>query len=319
LKILVTGGAGFIGSHLVDWLLSEGHEVIVIDSLITGFIKNLPLNNPDLTFIEAKIDRVLELPKNVRICFHVAAYPIRLDALFNAGLYLDQTEGGVIEALELCKRNEIPKFVLPASTTLYGSARFMGLVPTQENFVGPDPSFYGTAKYNSERWASAYQGIGAIHDVTICRFGRILGERSRNGAIWDLCKKLKANPDRLEVLGNGKQTRAFTYVKDCVSGMITAMNYIPKNKGIEVFNIASDDTATVTDMVNIILEETRLRPDVIYGEEPIGWVGDNEMVFPDNSKLKMCGWKPTTNARQAIRKCVRWTWQELHSEEGEHP
>jgi UDP-glucose 4-epimerase len=302
-RALVTGGAGFIGSHLVDRLQKDGYDVLVIDNSISGEFNNIKANTRIIRSDLSKCEN--ESFPDFDILFHIAAYPIRRDKLFDYKIYLEQTEGGTLAALEIARKNDIPLFVMPASTTIYGQAK---IIPTPEDFIGPDMSFYGTSKFNSERWCEAYAGLFGI-SVLITRFGRILGPRARNGSVWELINRLKGNPDKLEVLGDGTQTRSFLHVEDCIEGMMTSLK---NRKGIvDRFNIANNDTATVKDMVEIILEETRLHPRVSYGIEPIGWKGDNELVFPDVSKLRSFGWRPKRNSKETIRECVQWTLKEV--------
>lgn len=306
MKALVTGGLGFIGSHLVDRLVSDGWEVTVIDSAISGDPMNLSA---------ATLSRTRVITRSISACrsrpfrgydalFHMAAYPIRRDRLFDYRIYFEQTEGGTLAALEIARKNAIPLFVMPASTTLYGSAKHLGTVPTSESFVGPDISFYGTSKFNSERWCEAYSGLFDM-DVLITRFGRILGPRSRNGSVWELARRLLAYPEHLDVLGDGTASRSFLHVSDCVAGIMTAMTAC--NKGVDRFNVANNDTATVRELVEILVQESGLNPTVTYGEDKVGWKGDNEMVFPDSSKLRQHGWAPRLDSRETIRDCVRWT------------
>jgi UDP-glucose 4-epimerase len=312
MKTIVTGAAGFIPSHLVDRLLADGHEVIGIDSMVTGFDDNIAdaLKNPKFEIIKKDLKQCEKSKfEGVDMIFHMAAYPIRMKKLYDYKTYYKQTEGGALAALEIARRNDIKLFVLPASTTLYGQAK---QVPTPEEFIGPDSSFYGTAKFNTERWAEAYSGLFGL-DVLITRFGRIQGPRSRNGAAWELVKKIEKNPKRLQVLGNGQQTRSFVHVKDCVEGMMVSMR---NRKGkVDRFNIANDDTATIKDMVDILLEEANLtgKTKVAYQDEPVGWKGDNVIVFPDISKLKSCGWRPTMNSKETLRDCIRWTLKEVRA------
>jgi UDP-glucose 4-epimerase len=317
-KAIVTGGAGFVPSHLVDRLLEMGNELLIIDNMMTGFDSNLlgALSSPAATLLKNGLKDCVSMRfEDVDILFHMAAYPIRLDRLFDYQTYFYETEGGTLAALEIARRNDIPLFVLPASTTLYGRAE---IVPTPEDYVGPDPSFYGTSKYNSERWAEAYAGLFGIQ-VLIDRFGRILGSRSRNGAIWELVHKLKENPRELRVLGNGTQRRSFLHVDDCIAGIMISVEH--RNGIVDRFNIANDDTASIKDVVDLIMSELNARTHdayvstkVKYGDQPFGWIGDNAMVFPDSSKLKSFGWRPGKTSKEAIRDCVRWTIAQVFGE-----
>ena len=302
-RAIVTGGAGFIGSHLVDKLQRDGYEVLVIDNGISGDFSNLDSNTRIIRSDLGKCEN--EKFQGFDVLFHMAAYPIRRDKLFDYRIYLEQTEGGTLSALEIARKNNISLFVMPASTTIYGQAK---IIPTPEEFIGPDISFYGTSKFNSERWCEAYSGLFGMN-VLITRFGRILGSRSRNGSVWELVSRLKENPEILEVLGNGTQRRSFLHVDDCVEGIMTALKHW--KSGVERFNIANVDTASVKDMVDIILEESGLHPRVVYGTEPIGWKGDNELVFPDISKLSLLGWKPRMDSAETVRNCVQWTIKQI--------
>ena len=304
MRCLVTGGSGFIGSHLVDRLQHDGHHVLVVDNYISGSHSNL---GSSVDIIDRSIKDCEDMKfEDFDVLFHMAAYPIRPEKIYDPKIYFEQTEGGVISALEISRKNNIPLFVMAGTTSLYGHAL---VVPTPESYIGFDPGFYGTSKFNAERWCEAYHGLFGL-EVLITRFGRILGSRSRNGAIWELVSRLKQNPNILKVLGNGNQTRSFVNVSDCVDGMIVAL----KNRAVgevDRFNIANNDTATVKDMVESILKETSLHPVVSYDTEPLGWKGDNELVFPDATKLRSFGWKPSMNSKETVQDCVRWTVSQL--------
>lgn len=311
MKILVTGGAGFIGSHLVD-KLQQDHEVTIIDNGVSGLYPNLftfEYSHPVEIIRNDLSDCEHKTFKNFDVLFHLAAFPIRMNALFDYYHYFNYTERGTLSALEIARKNQIPTFVMAGSTSLYGRAFETGQTPTPETFIGSDPSFYGTSKFNSERWCEAYSGMFDM-SVIITRFGRVLGPRCRNGSVWELVNRLKKNPKILEVLGDGYQCRSFVHVSDIVEGMLVALkNFNPH--GVERFNIATSDVATVRDMIKIILEETGLNPEIHYDSSPIGWKGDNEIVQPDISKLRSFGWQPKFNSLETLRDCVHWTVKEV--------
>jgi UDP-glucose 4-epimerase len=314
MKALVTGGAGFIGSHLVDRLLQEGYEVVAVDNLSEGTLDNLKHLEGDhrLRFIRADIrdKRAVDefMAGDVDVVFHLAAHANIRTSQVDHYVDLEQNVIPTIHILEAMLKHRVPHFVFASTSAVYGEAK---LKPTPEEYSPIQTSLYGASKFSCEAFAQAFTQLGDI-SVWCFRFSNVVGERARHGVIWDFVHKLKANPNTLEVLGDGKQTKEYIYVSDCVEGIITG--YLKSKARVNTFNIAVDETRSVDQVADIVISELGLKNQEvrrIYTGGSRGWVGDNPVVILDTSKLKSLGWRPKIGADEAIRRTARWTMRNL--------
>ncbi len=307
-KALVTGGMGFIGSHLVDTLLHEDWEVTVIDNLLTGRKENLAhqSRNQNLSIVEADIRDVSALKKLTRGCdtvFHLAAHALMRVSLTDRSVDLDYNLVGTINVLEAMLENKVPDFVFASTSALYGE---VSVTPTPESYFGTQTSLYGAAKLSGEAFAEAYTQLADLK-MWAFRFGTVLGERCRRGAIWDFVAKLYENPKELEILGDGKQRKDYLYVQDCVDGILAGYKKGAQGKS-NIFNIGLQELTSVDRLADLVIEGFGLsgvRKKYTGGSR--GWIGDNPIVHLDVSKLKSLGWKPQVSAEQAINRTIQWT------------
>jgi len=303
MKILITGGAGFIGSFLVDRMLSEGHEVIVLDNLSSGKMEliehnleksNFVFENADL--LKDEIDVFFE---NVDEVWHLAANPDVKEGLKNKRNYIEQNFYSTLNVLDAMVKKSTKKIFFVSSSTVYGNAK---KIPTKESYSPLNPiSLYGATKLASEALISSYSSIYNIKSV-VMRFANIIGPRSTHGIIPDFIKKLKENPQELEILGDGQQNKSYLSIDDCID----AMMFLKKNeKAInETFNVGSDDQIKVNKIAQIVSEEMKLNPRFKYTGGRGGWKGDVVEMLLDVSKLKKLGWKIQNNSEESIRKTV---------------
>jgi UDP-glucose 4-epimerase len=307
MKALVTGGLGFIGSHLVDTLLSEGWLVTVLDNLLTGRRQNLEhqASNDRLKLVDGDIRDFPALSKQVSDCdavFHLAAHALMRVSLSDRRADLDYNLVGTINVLEAMLENKVPDFVFASTSALYGEAT---VTPTPEDYFGIQTSLYGAAKLGGEAFAEAYAQLSEMK-MWAFRFGTVLGERCRRGAIWDFVAKLHANPKELEILGDGRQKKDYLYVGDCVDGILTGYR---KARGTSnIFNIGLQELTSVDRVSDLVIRGMGLsgvRKKYTGGVR--GWIGDNPIVHLDVSKLKSLGWSPKVSAEEAINKTVQWT------------
>jgi len=314
MSVLVTGGAGFIGSHLVDRLLEDGYDVVAVDNLSEGRLDNLKHleGNPHLRFVRADIrdKRVVEelMEDGLEAVFHMAAHANIRTSQVDHYVDLEQNVIPTIHILEAMLKHRVPHFVFASTSAVYGEAK---LKPTPEEYSPIQTSLYGASKLSCEAFAQAFTQLGDI-SVWSFRFSNVVGERARHGVIWDFVHKLKANPNTLEVLGDGKQTKEYIYVSDCVEGIITG--YLKSKARVNTFNIAVDETRSVDQVADIVISELGLKNQEvrrIYTGGSRGWVGDNPVVILDTSKLKSLGWRPKIGADEAIRRTARWTMRNL--------
>lgn len=310
-KALVTGGLGFIGSHLVDRLLEDDWRVVVLDNMLTGRRSNLARHkgDPRLAVVEGDVRDPETLSKCSRGCdavFHLAAHALMRVSLRDHRADLEHNIVGTLNVLESMTTNGVPDFVFASTSALYGEA---AVVPTPEDYSGIQTSLYGAAKLAGEGYASAFAEFSPIR-VWAYRFGTVLGERCRRGAIWDFTHKLLEDPSRLEILGDGKQSKDYMSVRDCVDGIMLGHG---KAKGrVNIFNLGLQEQTTVDELADYVLEEMGLsNAKKSYTGGARGWVGDNPVVYLSTKRIKALGWKPKTSPEEAIRLTARWTLKEV--------
>ncbi len=312
MRALVTGGAGFIGSHLVDELVDAGYSVKIIDNLSSG---NLALVNHQLAagnaeFIEGditSIDDVLQATKEVDVVFHMAANPdIRLGTQVT-DTDLKQGTIATYNILEAMRINNVNKIVFASSSVVYGEDAPM---PTPESFGPCLPiSLYGASKVGSEGLITSWVGTFDFQ-AWIFRFANIIGNRGTHGVIFDFIHKLKRDNSRLEVLGNGLQEKSYMEVKDCVRGMMHIFN--TSTSPINLYNLGSHDTCSVRRIAEIVVEETGCRDATIeYTGGDRGWAGDIPRAMLSIEKMLSTGYDVKYNSEAAVRHTTKCLIEEI--------
>ena len=310
-KALVTGGLGFIGSHVVDRLLEDEWRVLVLDNLLTGRRSNLAQHkgDPRLEVVEGDVRDLETLTRCSRGCdavFHLAAHALMRVSLHDHRADLEHNIVGTLNVLESMVANGVPDFVFASTSALYGEAE---VTPTPETYSGVQTSLYGAAKLAGEGYASAFAEFSPIR-VWAYRFGTVLGERCRRGAIWDFTHKLLEDPSKLEILGDGKQSKDYMSVGDCVDGII--LGHEKASGRVNIFNLGLQEQTTVDELADYVIEEMGLsRVKKSYTGGARGWVGDNPVVYLSTERIKALGWRPKTSPEEAIRLTARWTLKEL--------
>ncbi len=256
-SILVTGGAGFIGSHLVERLLLQ-NEVTVLDNFSSGKREFLVphQDNPDFHLLEGDLKDAGILEKAIEgkdLVFHLAANPdVKLGAE-NTSVHLEQNVQATYNLLEAMRKNGVRRIAFTSTSTVYGEA---ATVPTPEDYGPLLPiSLYGASKLSCEALISSYCHTFEMQSW-VYRFANIVGERGTHGVLVDFIRKLRENPERLEILGSGKQRKSYLEVKDCVQAMVDTV----EGSGDEtnVFNIGSTDSVDVTEIADIVVEQMGL-------------------------------------------------------------
>ena len=312
MRALVTGGAGFIGSHLVDELVDAGYSVKIIDNLSSG---NLALVNHQIAagnaeFIEGditSIDDVLQATKEVDVVFHMAANPdIRLGTQVT-DTDLKQGTIATYNILEAMRINNVNKIVFASSSVVYGEDAPM---PTPESFGPCLPiSLYGASKVGSEGLITSWVGTFGFQ-AWIFRFANIIGNRGTHGVIFDFIHKLKRDNSRLEVLGNGLQEKSYMEVKDCVRGMMHIFN--TSTSPINLYNLGSHDTCSVRRIAEIVVEETGCRDATIeYTGGDRGWAGDIPRAMLSIEKMLSTGYDVKYNSEAAVRHTTKCLIEEI--------
>lgn len=306
MKVCVTGCAGFIGSNFVDRLLAEGVDVIGIDNFSTGQRKFLDQASSYTGFELYELDLVAgdgigQAMCGCEIVFHFAA---NADVRFGTDhprKDLEQNTIATYNVLEAMRANGIKKIAFSSTGSVYGEAP---VVPTPED--GPFPiqtSLYGASKAAGEGLIAAYcEGFG--FQSWIFRFVSILGERYTHGHVFDFYQKLKADPTRLPVLGNGKQRKSYLYVQDCIDAILLAMEKATEK--VNIFNLGIDGYCEVNDSIGWICKELGVQPQLEYSGGDRGWIGDNPFIFLDTKKIQSLGWKPKFGIREGVVKTVEY-------------
>jgi UDP-glucose 4-epimerase len=314
-KILVTGGAGFIGSHLVNALMKQNAEVSVLDNLSGGNIANIKqwLNDQNFSFIQSDLlnkKETLKAVKDYAVIFHFAANPeIRLSSV-EPDVHFDQNTLATFNLLEAARKSRVTKsFVFTSSSTVYGD---VSQIPTPEDYAPLEPiSVYGASKLASEALIMAYAHTYGFNAV-IYRLANVIGPRSRHGIVYDFVEKLHRNPRKLEILGDGTQTKSYLYVNDCVEAMLSSST--KSSRRVEVFNLGSEDRIDVVSIARIVVEEMDLK-NVTFNftggvDGGRGWKGDVKYMLLAVDKLKSLGWKPKLNSAEAVRKTAKYMLKE---------
>ena len=302
--VLVTGGAGFIGSHLTDRLLREGSRVIVIDNLSSGSIENVSVHkqNGDFAFVKTNILQKRELIKcvrNVDVVFHLAASPdTRIGATDTERDY-KQNLFGTRMLLEAMRETGTRQIVFASSSTVYGDAK---IIPTSESYAPSPISLYAASKLACEAFISAYCHLFGL-SATVLRLANIVGPRTTHGVVYDFYTKLRENPRRLEMLGDGRQKKSYLYVDDCVKAFLKAL---PRRESeMETYNVGSEDQVDVRGIAKIVSGEMGLPRIELIAKSSIsdgrGWKGDVKEMLLDASKMRGRGWTPLHSSEEAVR------------------
>ena len=305
-RILVTGGAGFIGSHLVDRLIEE-YEIVVLDDLSTGSIENIQshMDNKRLTLIKGSItseEDVVKALDGVSTVFHFAAQPdVRL-SISNPMFDFRINMVGGMNLLECLRVNDVSRIVFASSGgTVYGES---DVFPTPENTLMAPISNYGAAKAAFEMYLSSYSELYGVSSVSM-RMANIIGPRLTHGVIYDFYIKLKRDPSRLEVLGSGRQEKAYMYVTDFVEAA-TILGREMK-QGYQPINVSSGERLTVTRIAKLVCGRLNL-PDarIEYTGTERGWAGDVLRTDLEIELLKSFGWQPKIKLEEGVQLYLDW-------------
>lgn len=303
----MTGGAGFIGSHLVDRLLSAGHQVTVLDNLTRGELNNLSvaMDHPRFRFVKGDTTNAHDSDTAASRCdtiFHLAADPeVRL---INSEVHFKQNLYSTYCMLEAAVRNGVKEFVFTSSSTVYGETRER---PTPESHFPLAPiSIYGTCKLASEALVAGYCHSHRMRGIVL-RLANIVGPRAKEGVVFDFVRKLTSDPRRLEILGDGSQTKSYLLVYDCVDAMLRVLE---AERGIlETYNMGAEDAIDVDTVAKVVSEQMNLAHVEFSHTGGIdggrGWVGDVKEMWLDISKLKALGWSPPYDSSESVREAAR--------------
>lgn len=306
MRILVTGGAGFIGSHLDDALIARGHNITVVDNLVLGRKENIEhlIGKPNFRFIEADL---LDIEK-MRVIFSEGKF----DMVYHLAANSDIQKGGkdplvdynltfntTFNVLQLLKEFDIKKFFFASTSAIYGETYDV----LNEDYGPLKPvSNYGAGKLASEAFISAFSSTYGIQ-TWITRFPNVVGERFTHGVIFDFIKKLRNNPEELEVLGNGEQCKPYVYVKDLVEAILYVIDHAEEK--YNVYMIGSDSRTKVKEIAAMVIEEMGLSAKIRYTGGDRGWVGDVPEFRYDLTKINNLGWAAPHNSNESVRLAIQ--------------
>jgi len=306
LRVLVTGAAGFIGSNMVDRLLSAGHSVVGFDNMSTGqrrFLENA-MSNPQFTFHEADLldrDRLATAMEGVDLVVHFAANADVRFGTEHPRKDLDQNVIATWNVLEAMRERGCKRIVFSSTGSVYGEP---SIFPTPETCPFPvQTSLYGASKLAAEGLIQAYcEGFGL--QSYIFRFVSILGERYSHGHVFDFYHQLAEHPDHLHVLGNGRQRKSYLYVQDCIDAIFIALDRA--NEKINIFNLGTDEYCEVNDSIGWNCQYLNLHPKFTYSGGERGWVGDSPFILLDCSRIRSLGWRPRLTIQQAVLATIKY-------------
>jgi UDP-glucose 4-epimerase len=303
----ITGGAGFIGSHLVDRLLQEGNRVTVYDNLSLASDENIKqhFGKENFNFIKADLldfDTLKEAMKGQDIIWHLGANTDIPTGNKITDLDLKNCTIATRNVLEAMRQLELNKILFTSSACVYGDA---GAVSLSESYGPLLPiCLYGAGKLAGEGLMSAYSHLFGIQ-AWIFRFANVVGARMNHGVIFDFIQKLKKNPKELEILGDGKQEKPFFLVEDCIEGMLHAFNnveYKDPDKQYDVYNLGCNSFTSVTKIAQIVAKEMGLKDVKLkYTGGKRGWPGDAPVVHYNIDKMKKFGWQAKHTSDEAVR------------------
>jgi len=302
----VTGGAGFIGSHLVDRLMAAGKAVTVYDNLSSGRLAWIErhLDNPAFRFEQADLleaDRLKEAMARHELIWHLGANTDIPRGCQEVDLDLQNCVLATHNVLEAMRANNIRQIIFSSTSAVYGDAP---LSPTPET-AGPllPISLYGAAKLACETLISSYCHLFDMQ-AWMFRFANVVGDRMGHGVIFDFIEKLRLDPRHLEIWGDGQQRKPFFLVEDCIEGMICA--YCRSRQWCDVFNLGCDSTTKVDQVAEIVIKEMGLantRPHYTGGRR--GFPGDVPVLMLDTSKIERLGWRARYTSNEAVRLAAR--------------
>jgi UDP-glucose 4-epimerase len=309
MSYFVTGAAGFIGSHLTDRLLADGHAVVGYDNLSTGRIRFLERASTNLNFRFVHGDlldkeALTRAMAGADFVFHLAANADVRFGTEHPERDLDQNTIATFNVLEAMRANGCKRIGFSSTGSIYGEPE---IFPTPEDAPFPlQTSLYGASKLAAEGMIQAYcEGFG--FQGYIFRFVSILGERYSHGHVFDFYKKLSDDPTKLHVLGDGKQRKSYLYVHDCIDAMLLAIRVL--NNKVHVLNLGTDEANRVNDSIAWISERLGLRPELTYAGGERGWIGDSPFILLDTRRIRALGWKPKLTIREGVLRTVDWLAQ----------
>lgn len=307
-NVTVTGGAGFIGSHMVETLLDAGCRVTIVDNFRTGRTDFLP-EYGDWDLVRCDITRdhdlLMAAIDGADWVVHLAANPDARGERRGVNFNVDQNIAGTLNVLDAMHHVGCDRILYASTASIYGNTTE---TPTPENFrMVPQASFYGASKLAAEGFIGAYCEMYGFTGI-LARWVHILGERYLHGHIIDFLRKLRRDPTHLHILGDGTQAKSGLHAQNLTDGLLLTMQHHDRDEGTcEAYNFGGDTLLTVTESAKLIMRTVGVFPHITYsGRKNGGWVGDNPHLVLDSSKVRDLGWAPTVTVPEGIMRTVDW-------------
>lgn len=312
MNVLITGGAGYIGSHVCRRLVKDGHIVVVVDNLSNSSKESLRelFDCPRFTFYEFDVNNTFKLRgvfdrHQFDIVFHFAGNADTRKGEENPYADIENTLQSTLNVLEMMRVFEVKKFFFASSSNVYGNS--IERLQVGRTYMRPI-SHYGAAKLASEAFVSSFSSLHNFQ-VWIARFCNTVGTEMYRGVVPDLIRKLKVKPDSLEVYGDGPQCKPYIWIDDLVDGVMCILK--KTNENYNVYQIGVDSNVTVEKIAQITMEEMGIQIPIRYREDYNGNKGDVNKYSYDVTPLRMLGWTPKYTAEEAIRKAVKMNLKNL--------
>lgn len=289
MQACITGGSGFIGTHLAAALQRAGDDVVVMDKIRPSFETRLELQD---------LAKQCSLP-SCDTLFHYAAAADVKQSMENPAECIENNITATHNVLEACRKQDIRKIIFASTSTVYGNAK---TIPTPEESELNPISVYGATKAACELLIKSYSLAYGI-DAVVLRYANIYGPGSRRGVVQDFVAKLAKNPAVLEVLGDGMQSKSYLYIDDAIEATLLAV----QQKGWDVFNVGSETQMTVKEIAQLVISCMGLQGvEIKYAGGNAGWPGDVPKFLLDVRKIKALGWREIVAMREGIRKYIEW-------------
>jgi UDP-glucose 4-epimerase len=321
-RVCVTGGAGFIGSNLVDVLSRRGVEVVIVDDFRTGrreFVAEA-CKRPGVRLVEGDVLDMELLGDALTGCdwvFHLQANADVRRGLEQPRRDLQQNTIATSNVLEAMRASGVKRIMFASTGSVYGEP---AVFPTPEDAPFPvQTSLYGASKLACEGLIAAY-GTGYGFTGLICRFVSILGERYTHGHLFDFYRALRRDPTRLRVLGDGRQEKSYLHIEDCLDAILVAAEHHHDQPGTHIYNLGTSETVVVDDSIEIITKYLSISPRIEYTGGSRGWTGDSPLIHLDTARIRGLGWEPRLTIREGVLRTLQWleqneyAWNESASE-----
>jgi UDP-glucose 4-epimerase len=298
-KILITGGAGFIGGHLSDFFLRKGCKVSILDNFSSSSRDSV---REGIEIIEWDIRKEIkpEFFLGIDAVFHFAADPDVRRGEADEKRCFENNVSGTLNVLEACGKAGVKRFVFASTTAVYGNA---GETSASEETTPSPISNYASSKLKGEEYCKNFSEKYGMK-TSVVRMANIIGERSTHGVIFDFYKKLKTDPKKMEILGNGKQTKSYLHVSDCVSAI--GLIFEKQESGFGIFNVGSKRNTSVDEVAHLVAKEMGAKPEFVHTGGEAGWIGDVARTSINVEKLEKLGWKQKVSLEEGIRKYIFW-------------